>query len=274
MDVVEVLEAYDQQLRRSMAAPTDAWTVELLTDPAPMLRVTAPDGASWGDGITWTDLDESTADAAIADAIEYFSTRGRGFEWKHHGYDAPPDLPDRLVAAGFRPEEQESVVVGEVEEVRRRLAAASQPEGVTVRRLREDDEGRRDDWAAINTVHSTVWDEDAGPLVREVSAEQAADPSAMSVWVAEVPDGSLVCAAWIRCHEGTDFASLWGGSTLPQWRGRGIYKALVGHRADEAAQRGFRYLQVDASDDSRPILVRLGMHLLTSTTPYLWRPGT
>ena len=245
MDVVEVLEAYDQQLRRSMAAPTDAWTVELLTDPAPMLRVTAPDGASWGDGITWTDLDESTADAAIADAIEYFSTRGRGFEWKHHGYDAPPDLPDRLVAAGFRPEEQES-----------------------------DDEGRRDDWAAINTVHSTVWDEDAGPLVREVSAEQAADPSAMSVWVAEVPDGSLVCAAWIRCHEGTDFASLWGGSTLPQWRGRGIYKALVGHRADEAAQRGLRYLQVDASDDSRPILVRLGMHLLTSTTPYLWRPGT
>lgn len=273
MDTTHVLEAYDQQLRRSMARPSDAWTVERLTDPAPMLRVTAPDGAAWGDGITWTDLDESTVDAAITDAIDYFSTRGRSFEWKHHGYDTPPDLPDRLLAAGFRPDEQESVVVGEVSEVCHRLAATSEPEGVTVRRLREDDQGRSQDWAAINAVHTAVWDEDAGPLVREVSAEHAADPALMSVWLAESPDGSLVCAAWVRFHEGTDFASLWGGSTLAEWRGRGIYKTLVARRADEAAGRGFRYLQVDASAESRPILERLGMHLLTSTTPYIWRPG-
>ncbi|HEX6921630.1 MAG TPA: GNAT family N-acetyltransferase, partial [Actinomycetes bacterium] len=72
--------------------------------------------------------------------------------------------------------------------------------------------------------------------------------------------------------QGTDFASLWGGSTLAEWRGRGIYKALVSRRADEAAERGFRYLQVDASDDSRPILERLGLRKLTTTTPYVWRP--
>jgi GNAT superfamily N-acetyltransferase len=84
-------------------------------------------------------------------------------------------------------------------------------------------------------------------------------------------DGTVVCAARVNFHAGTDFVSLWGGGTRPGWRGRGIYKALVARRMDEAAQRGFRYVQVDASDDSRPILERLGLHRLTSTTPYRWR---
>ena len=85
-------------------------------------------------------------------------------------------------------------------------------------------------------------------------------------------DGRLVCAAWVRFHEGTDFASLWGGGTLPEWRGRGIYRSLVHRRAVEARERGYSLLQVDASDDSRPILERLGMEVLTTTTPYVWTP--
>ncbi len=35
---------------------------------------------------------------------------------------------------------------------------------------------------------------------------------------------------------------------------------------------GFRYLETDASDDSRPILERLGFTAVTSTTPYVWSP--
>jgi GNAT superfamily N-acetyltransferase len=71
---------------------------------------------------------------------------------------------------------------------------------------------------------------------------------------------------------GTAFATLWGGSTLPAWRGRGIYRALVSHRARLADARGFSLLQVDASDDSRPILERLGLEAITTTTPYVYTP--
>lgn len=71
---------------------------------------------------------------------------------------------------------------------------------------------------------------------------------------------------------GTGFASLWGGSTLPEWRRRGIYRALVVHRARLAAQRDRTLLQVDASDDSRPILERLGFVAVTTTTPYVYTP--
>jgi hypothetical protein len=52
----------------------------------------------------------------------------------------------------------------------------------------------------------------------------------------------------------TDFAGLWGGSALLAWRGHGIYRALVARRAQLACARGVRY-QVEASDDSKPILL-------------------
>jgi hypothetical protein len=41
-------------------------------------------------------------------------------------------------------------------------------------------------------------------------------------------------------------------------------RALVAHRAMLAAQRGRRYIEVDASDDSRPLLERLGFVAATT----------
>lgn len=77
-----------------------------------------------------------------------------------------------------------------------------------------------------------------------------------------------VCGARIDFHAGTEFASLWGGGTLEAWRGKGIYRALVSYRARLAAERGFRYLRVDALAPSRPILERLGFVQLTTTIPF------
>lgn len=73
----------------------------------------------------------------------------------------------------------------------------------------------------------------------------------------------------IEFNEGTEFASLYGGSTLAAWRRRGVFRALVAYRAAPASARGYRYLQTDASDDSRPILERLGFRKLATTTPFI-----
>jgi hypothetical protein len=83
----------------------------------------------------------------------------------------------------------------------------------------------------------------------------------------------VVSAAWLAPMTGSRCAGLWGGSTLATHRGRGIYRALVRTRANEAARRGFTLLQVDATEDSRPILERLGMTVVGTTTPYWWEPG-
>src|SRR5262249_6179014 len=96
------------------------------------------------------------------------------------------------------------------------------------------------------------------------------DPSGVTVLVAEAGD-AVVSAAWLVYNQGTEFAGLWGGSTLPGWRGRGIYRALVARRAQLAAQLGVKYLQVDASAGSRQ-MERLGFVPITTTTPYVWTP--
>ena len=121
----ELLTTFDRQIRRRPGREA-GFDVELVTEPAPMLRMTpTATDASWGGGVFWCDLDETNADAAIADAVEHFRPFGREFEWKHYGYDEPRDLTDRLAAAGFTPDEEEALVVGEVAVVRERLASAA-----------------------------------------------------------------------------------------------------------------------------------------------------
>ena len=272
LDEAALLAAYDEQIRRRAADTPAYFRVDRRDEPAPMLWITPPQDHEWGGGVFWSDLDESTADAAIAAVQAWFRPRGKTIEWKHYGYDRPADLPDRLRAAGFTPDEEEALVIGEVTHVRELLSGKPAPTGVTIRRLREDDTGRSADWDGIRRLQEAVWGEDSARHVAMVAEEHAADPHAMSVWLAAADDGTVACAAWVRFHTGTEFASLWGGSTLPAFRGRGIYQTLVARRAADAAERGLRFLQVDASPDSRPILERLGLRTLTSTTPWNWHP--
>lgn len=272
MDDGELLATFDRQIRR-VPEPNPDFRVLQLAEPAPLMGyVPDSDDASWGGGIFWCDLDESTADAAIAAAVEVFRPYGAEWEWKHYGYDRPADLADRLRTADFTPDDEEALVVGETSVVRERLAGTTEPAGITVRLLRSDTDGAAEDWRGVNELNRAVWDEDSSDMTASIARAMAADPEGTSMWVAVADDGTVVCAARINFHHGTDFASLWGGSTMPGYRGRGIYKALVARRADEAAERGFRFLQVDASPDSRPILERLGLRTLTTTTPWMWRP--
>src|SRR5262249_26192740 len=140
-------------------------------------------------------------------------------------------------------------------------------EGVSLREVSD-----RRDFERIEAMEAAIWQDEHDWLADSLEREHDADPDAIAIVVAE-GDATVVCAGWIRFVGGTDFATLWGGGTLPEWRGRGIYKATVAYRANLAAARGFRYLQVDASDESRPILERLGFVAVTTTTPYIWSPS-
>jgi len=206
-------------------------------------------------------------DALIARTVAFFAERGEPFEWKTHGHDQPADLPDRLRAHGFVAEELETVVIGEAAAFAR---DPQLPPGVT---LREVCPGP--DFVRIADLKSEVWDADWSWLADELTRQVAGSPDDVTVLVAEAggaAGGEVVSAAWLVRSSGTEFAGLWGGSTRAQWRGRGIYRALVARRAQLAAERGVRYLQVDASSDSRPILERLGFLAVTTTTPYVWTP--
>jgi len=89
-----------------------------------------------------------------------------------------------------------------------------------------------------------------------------------SVAVVAFVDGKAVSGGRIDFEKDTDFAGLFGGVTLPEYRGRGLYRATVAKRAELARERGYRLLFVDALPTSRPILERLGFVRLTATTPF------
>ena len=261
MSAADYLEAYDAQLRTYVPDPPPAG-LESGWD-GPVLRSFDPASGGW---VVYRDLggiEGDELDALIARQVDWFGARGvRRFEWKLHGHDEPADLPDRLRAAGFVPEEQETVVIAPLDAI---AGPVELPDGVALREVTA-----REDLERIAGLEEAVWGEPAPWVVSMLSSELAADPDALTIVVAEA-GGEVVCAAWIRYQRGTDFGTLWGGATLAQWRGRGIYRATVAYRANLAGERGLRYLSVDASDDSRPILERLGFVPVTTTTPYVWK---
>lgn len=255
-----LLAAYDDQMRGAPPIPPTGVTYE---QDGPLLRIV---GQFRGlvSGPRELGVGGAELDRLIARQRDYFAGRGEAVEWKTRGHDHPADLTERLRAAGFVPEERETVVVGLAEEMAVRQPVA--PEGVVVRRVTADLDMHR-----IAAMESAVWGEDWSWLADDLIGRIDAAPDEIAVYVAEA-GGEVVSAAWLVFRAGTEFASLWGGSTLSEWRGRGIYRALVATRAALATARGVRFLHVDASDDSAPILRRLGFHAVTTTTPYVWTP--
>jgi GNAT superfamily N-acetyltransferase len=257
----ELLRAYDEQMRGIAHSERSGLIVER---DGPLLRV-AGQFRGFVTGPRDLGLDGQELDALIARQRDYFRGRGEAVEWKTRGHDLPAGLPDRLRAAGFLPQERETILVGMAADM---ATDAVLPEGATLRQVTGEA-----DFRAIGAMESEVWGEDWSFLADDLIRRTAAAPDDIAVFAAsDSRSGQVISAAWIVFYPGTDFAGLWGGSTVSSWRSRGIYRALIAARAQVAVARGTRYLQVDASDDSAPILRRLGFRTITTTTPYVWTP--
>jgi hypothetical protein len=247
VDIELTLELFDRQMRRDVEpAERDALTTLALGD-------------GWS-GVVWSRLDESNADAAVTKLVARLLEFDGHAEWKLYGYDRPDDLAQRLVAAGLEAQDQEAVVVAELCELE---LDASLPMGVEVRVA-----GDAEAVAVWVEVNELVFGESYGGvgrlLLRALGHERPHD-----LGVVAYAGGEPVSAGRIEFNERSEFASLWGGGTLAEWRGRGIYRATVLERARLAHERGYRFLQVDALPTSQPILERLGFVQLTTTRPYV-----
>ena len=195
----------------------------------------------------------------IARQVDFFTGRHERVEWKTYSYDQPVDLGDRLTAAGFVAEPPETLLLGEVGGL---IHDVELPPGVRVRAVTSDA-----DLARIDELTKAIWGRDPGE--GSLAREMQENPDALDVVVVEESaEGPVLCAGWLWYSTGTDFASMWGGSTLPEWRRKGLYRATVTHRARLARERGYRFMRLDASPDSRPILVHLGLRAVATTTPF------
>lgn len=255
MDHADLLARFDRQCRRDARPDLPGTRVE--RDGGVVRQVGADH--EWN-GVVWSDLDRTTADAAIAAQVRYFA--GREFEWKLYSHDRPDDLGARLRAAGFAREPDEAVMVADIRDL---AGAAEAPDGVRLHVITDPDE-----LPLLTAAHERAFGEVDQRLGDRMRVRLAQRPGAVRLVVALAGDVP-VSGARLELNEGTEFAGLWGGGTVPEWRGRGVYRALVAYRAGIAAGLGYRYLRVDASDQSRPILARLGFVEMATTVPYVYR---
>lgn len=261
-ELLKVRARFDAEMRRDAQPDAAEARVERVG------RVVRQSASAQGwNGVLWSDLDEETADAEIAAQVAFFTEQGSpDFEWKLYDYDRPADLGERLRAAGFVPEPAERLMVGRVSELAR--LPVDPPEGITLRVV--TDEAGVD---LMMDVHTRAFGTERPRIRNLVLTLLRNEPETLAAVVAMAGD-TPVSAARMEIRPGTSFAGLWGGGTVPEWRGRGIYRLLVAHRARIAAELGIPYLQVDASDDSRPILERLGFGVLGVTVPYVYSPAS
>jgi GNAT superfamily N-acetyltransferase len=263
----ELLEVFHRRIRLPDADAIPGWKQEL-DGLVHRSYVEGPDGAGFIE--TPRGLGDDP-DAVIAAQVAFFRDRGLPFEWKTYAYDEPADLGERLVRAGFTPGEPETLILGEVDRILERPSAL--PSKVRLREARS-----ATDYHRIAVLMDTLWHNGLERIEERLAGEARMFPDRLSVFLVEEalkgPEGPALTAAWIRFHPGTGFASLWGGGTLPEWRRQGLYSAVLAHRARLAKERGYEFLRVDASEDSRPILQKLGLYGVTTTTPYEWTPSS
>jgi len=190
------------------------------------------------------------AEERIEAVRQWFGDQGREeFVWWIGPSATPPDLEARLLARGAA-WWREGVIAS-------MLAEHPPPSvsGIDVRR--------------VETYEEFVIARDIAWTVVGFTAEQSAEvlTTLPEKWEARISsdDG----AAYLAYVDGKPAASadmlflsfagfLSGASTLPEHRSRGIYRALIRARWDDAVRRGTPALIVGAGAMSRPILERIG----------------
>ena len=161
--------------------------------------------------------------------------------WEVGSSATPSDLVDRLHALGLVDDEPDPLAIG--------MVLTNEPEepppaGVEVRRART-----REELLEAGRIAAVAFG-----MPGEVPEPEEPTPG-LETYVAYV-DGRAAARATAAFTEYG--ATLFGGATLPEARGRGAYRALVAARWEDAVARGTPMLVTQAGRMSRPILERLG----------------
>jgi GNAT superfamily N-acetyltransferase len=204
------------------------------------------------DGKTWNTVqrqrfDAEELDEVLAEIRALLAERGRPETQWEIGTDAEPaHLVELLLARGLvRDSEPFAIALA----LRTEPPAPSGP--VLARRVASFEE-----YLAAREVQAVAFGMSPGEAdERRENARRRweSSPSLMhAVWL----EGEIVGAG--TCAQTSHGLALFGGATLERARGRGVYRALIHARWQEAVSRGTPALLTQAGAMSRPILERLG----------------
>jgi len=204
-------------------------------------------------------------DEALGRVRLWFAARDRArYSWWVSDASAPRDLVEQLLARGLTPDLDDPVAAG--------MVLQHEPEaapGIEVRKVASFDEAlaaMKITWASFNLSDEEIASA-TGKARRRYDLLKEFDGSENFI---ALIDGEIVGSGAAHYLESAVY--LVAGNVAERARGRGVYRALVRARWDEAVRRGTPALVVQAGKMSRPILERLGfdrrcdVHILLDST--------
>jgi GNAT superfamily N-acetyltransferase len=225
---------------------------DVLTFPGLRAHATPEVSHPFGNMVGVSTLTTENADSVIAQVQEFFGKRGHMVGWWLNPSSTPVDLVARLV-------EQAGMVLTDMG---REFSCNPR---VTVRRANEAD---RDDVIRLYEVAYPIPERlaaiyyDVLPLAGSGGAHYLAFIDGVKAPVA---------VSSMFSHKGSRVAVLQGAATLDEYRGHGLYTAMVAARVADARAMGQEaaVLQGDRKT-SAPICVKLGFEEVCSVDLYVW----
>ncbi|MDZ5473843.1 N-acetyltransferase [Bacillus sp. 31A1R] len=208
--------------------------------------------------ILYSKLDETSVHKEIEKELHYFNKMNQEFEWKVYDYDTPRNLVEILKSYQFEIEEPEALMILPISDNKKLLTAPIPDYVVQI----TEQKGIED----LINLEDKIWNTSHAELGERLLRDLKNHPEDLLIFGC-YDNGILVSGAWMYFEKNTSFASLWGGSTFEEYRGRGYYTSLIAVRAQAAIQKGYKYLTVDASPMSKVILERHGFSCVAYSTP-------
>jgi GNAT superfamily N-acetyltransferase len=254
MNKNNLLVRYDKDLRLRISFPEAR---KEITDSVVRFVRQAP-GMNF---VNFTFANEANLHEVIHQEVDYFLPFAQPFTWKVYDHDLLPNLKDELVQHGFAPDDDPAAVM--VLDLKTAPLYPHQTGQADVRRI-DTLEGLKD----IIYVLDNVWG-GHNTWVNDRLGRHLQIPGYLSVYAAYV-DNQPASIAWTYFPRG-QFATLFAGSTIPEYRKQGLYTRLLETRLNEIRKRGYRYAVVEAGSMSKPIVAKHGFQHLTTVYDYEWQ---
>ena len=253
MNTNNLLVRYDQDLRIRIAYPEAR--KEITRDVVRVIRQ-----APGRNVVAFTFANETNLHEVIHREVDYLTALNQPFTWKVYDHDLLPSLQDTLSSHGFVGEDSADVMVLDVT---RAPAELLRPVNVDIRRITSTD-GLQD----VIYVLDQVWG-GHNTWVNGRLGMHLPVPGYLSVYVAYVEE-KPASVAWTYFPRG-QFATLFAGSTITDYRNQGLYTSLLATRVQEIRERGYHFAVVETGDMSRPIVAKHGFQHLTTVHDFEWK---
>lgn len=254
MNTTNLLVQYDKDLRLRIDYPEAR--KEITRDVVRIIRKSPGMNV-----VAFTFANEAKLHEVIHREVDYLTPLEQPFTWKVFDHDRLPSLKDQLASHGFEPDDDPAKVM--VFDVQKKSSKLFEPVSADIRRIRGLD-GLKD----VVYVLDQVWGGHNSWVFERLGAHLKIR-NYLSAYVAYVDD-QPASVAWTYFPRG-QFATLFAGSTISEYRKQGLYTSLLSTRLQEIRKRGYHYAVVETGDMSGPIVEKHGFRHLTTVHDFEWK---